>query len=918
MQKAKGGRGVQAAVAECEDDMWEKMKKLLYNGAVDMRERLLRLILVVGIAVSVAAIVAGFALENPLTNALPICGLLAVMIVAGIVTFRYHKVDLAAVLFAVVIICGIFPVTFFASGGIEGGATIWFVLGILYIFIMFRGKLVTVFLLGAIFVDAGTYILAYQNPQWIVPLGSRSAVYYDSLFGVIAVGIAVGLIMRFQLQSYEKERKRTLEQKAEIEKIIKSKDAFFANMSHEIRTPINTIIGLNEMILREAISDEVVEDALKVKNASKMLLALINDILDFSQIESNHMTIVPAVYQTRELFDEIVGLLQVRISEKNLEFHVDIDSELPGKLIGDEIRIKQVLINLLTNAVKYTQEGFVNLAVQGERLPEGRERLTISVSDSGIGIKKEDLESLYDYFKRVDREKNRKVEGSGLGLAITKQLVSLMGGTITVDSIYRKGSVFTVTLEQEIADESPIGDVNFLRKLMSRERRHYRQSFEAPMAKILVVDDNETNLTVISKLLRDTKVQIDTARSGEECLAKAKKKVYHAILLDSMMPVMDGPATLKAIRRQESESSHQTPVIVVTANASAADKQRYLEIGFDGYLAKPIDDTLLEAEVLKFLPEDLIEYRINEEEGKVSAAQTALRRKRKRIQISTDCVSDLSREYMEQNDIKMIYSYIETESGVFRDTIEIDADNLARHLSHPGGRALAVSASVEEFENFYAEALSEAEELIHISMAAGPGGSYHNAVQAAEGFDHVHVIDGGHISCGEGLLVLTATRLLRSGCNQVEELCHEIEVIKKQIETTFLMPSIQSYAQSGLGSRLLCSFSRFFNLHPVVQMRQSDARVVGFRSGNLDKAKKNFISSVLRKKNRIDKRVVFISHAGCTIKQQREFIDEVLRHIPFENVIVARASVSGASNGGLGTMGIAYLTKVEGRVYDKY
>lgn len=894
--------------------MREKVKNILTKGAKDIRERLFRLVLVLGFSVSVLAMVAGFTLNNPLINAIPICVLVLVIVIAMVATFKYHMVEFASILFAVFVICGIFPFVFFSSGGIGSGATVWFVLGILYIFIMFRGVKLIIFLILSILTDTATYVIAYFHSQLIIPLASKKDIYFDSLFAVITVGIAAGLIVRFQINSYEKERERTLAQKDEIEKMSKSKDAFFANMSHEIRTPINAIIGLNEMILREDISDEVAEDALKVKNASKMLLNLINDILDFSQIESERMVIVPASYQTKELFDDVVALLQVRMSEKNLDFHIDIDSDLPSTLLGDEMRIKQILINILTNAVKYTKKGSVTLSVQGEVVKEETIRLSISVSDTGIGIKKEDLESLYDYFKRVDREKNRKIEGSGLGLAITKQLVSLMGGTLTVDSIYRKGSVFTVTLEQSIVDAKPIGDVNYLRKLQSRERRHYKQSFEAPMAKILVVDDNETNLMVIHKLLSATKVQIDMAKSGEECLENMQKKRYHVVLLDSMMPDMNGEDTLKEIRCMDN-IGRQTPVIVVTANAAAADKQKYLEIGFDGYISKPVDGSLLEAEVLKFIPEDLIEYRIDTEEAVTTAERTLLRRKRKKIQISTDCVSDLSKEDIVYYDLKMIYSYIETEKGVFRDTIEIDSNNLLRHLAHPGSRALAISPPVEEYENFYAEALAEAEEVIHISMASGAGNSFHNAALAAEGFDHVHVINSGHISCGEGLLVLAASSLLRNGCNQVEELCSEIEELKKRMETSFLMPSIQNYSTSGHGIKAFNTLCGIFGVHPIVQMRQNLVTLIGFQSGNLDRAKKRFIRKLLHRKNRIDTRVLFVTHASCTIKQQEEFVDEILKYIPFERVILTRASVSCSTNGGLGTMGLAYLTKVDGKVY---
>ncbi|MCH5252097.1 MAG: response regulator [Lachnospiraceae bacterium] len=900
--------------------MREKIRRILNIGVTGIREGLFRLVLLVGLFVCLVAIVAGFVLNDPVINALPIMGLLIIILIATVATFKFHKVNFASILFAITVICGIFPIVFFTSGGINGGATVWFVLGLLYIFIMFRGIKMVIFLALAVITDIGTYVYAYYHSDYIIPLATKTDMYYDSLFAVLVVGIAVGLVMWFQIRSYEKERERTLEQKDEIEKLVKSKDAFFANMSHEIRTPINTIIGLNEMILREDISDEVAEDALKVKNASEILLALINDILDFSQIESQRMTIVPVAYHIKDVVEEIAGLLQIRIKEKNLDFYISIDSTLPSVMMGDEMRIKQILINLLTNAAKYTEKGSVTLSVQGEEIEAGTERLTISVADTGIGIKKEDLESLYDYFKRIDREKNRSIEGSGLGLAITKQMLSLMGGTIRVDSIYKKGSVFTVILDQPIVDSRPIGNVNYMKKLQAGERSHYKQSFEAPMAKVLIVDDNEMNRIVISKLLQGTKVQIDTAKSGEECLEMVKKKVYHVILLDSMMPGMDGEQTLKAIRHQDSDVIRQIPIIAVTANVSSADKQKYLEDGFDGYLAKPVEGSLLEAEVLKFLPEALIEYRMDEAEYSTTStdAQTVFHRKKKKIQISTDCVSDLSREYIESYDLKVIYSYIETERGIFRDAIEIDSDNLSRYLSHPGSRAIAVSAPVEEYEAFYAEALVDAEEVIHISMAPSAGESYRNASLAAEGFDHVHVIDAGHISCGEGLLVLTAARLLRNGCNQVEDLCHELNTVKGHLESTFLLPGVKSYYASGHGGWLLEVLCDTFHLHPILKMSQSYPKFAGFLAGNLDKARKRFIRKSLIKKKQIDTRVVFISHAGCTIKEQKEFVDEILKYIPFEKVIVERASVSGSSNGGLGTMGFSYLTKVDGKVYDKF
>lgn len=891
-------------------------RRLLYRKDLEVRERLFRLILIVGFIVSVTAIAVGAWLQNALINALPLCGLVMIILVASVATFKYHKTDFAAMLFALLIICVIFPIMFFVSGGIQGGATVWFVLGILYIFLMFQGKKLLYFLFLAVFSDVMTYFFAYRHTEYIVRLGSKEEVYYDSLFAVLCVGIAVGIIMRFQTRLYEKERQLTLKQKEEIEKISRSKDEFFTNMSHEIRTPINTIIGLNEMILREDISDEVAEDAVNVKNASKMLLTLINDILDFSQIESERMAIVPVAYHTKELYREVVELLQPRMKEKDLDFYINIDSTIPSVLRGDDVRIRQVLVNILTNAVKYTPQGSVTFSVQGERLENQTERITISVSDTGVGIKKEDLNSLYDYFKRIDRERNRKVEGSGLGLAISKQLVSLMGGRITVDSIYTKGSVFTVILDQQVVDAKPIGKMDDLEILRGWGRGYYKQSFEAPQARILIVDDNEANLMVAEKLLRATKVRIDLARSGAECLEQTKKKIYHVILMDGLMPGMDGMETLKEVRRQENGLCTMTPVIALTAHAFG-DEQKYLDGGFDGYLPKPVDGSRMEAEILKFLPDELIEYQMNAEERNraVDAAQVIVQRKKKKIQICTDCISDLSKEYVARNDIKIMYEYVETDRGCFRDTIEIDADNLSRYLSDGTKSVYAVSAPVEEYELFYAETLTEAEEVIYISMASHIGKSHAHAVAAAQGFDHVHVIDSGHISCGQGLLVLIAANMANKGVKSAEKICAELSRAKSYVESSFLLPDIRRFYESGFIGARAAAFISYFRLHPRLKLQESCLKICGISAGKLDTAKKHYIRKCLKNRKRVDERVVFIIHAGCTVKQQQEFVDEVLKYVPFENVIIQKVSVSCASCAGIGTMGLAYLKKQKGKAY---
>ena len=892
--------------------MRKKLYALIYGVEHSLRERLFRLVLFLGTIVTVVAIAAGFILQNPMSNTLPLCLLLAVLLICAYLTFWRKQINIAVSFFATMIVCIIFPGVFFLSGGIDGGASVWFVLGIMYIFIMFQGKQQYAFLALAVIVDLGTYVMAYQHPEWIHSFSNRGEVYYDSLFAVLTVGIAVGLMVKFQITVYQAERAVTEAQKAEIEQISKTKDVFFTNMSHEIRTPINTIIGLNEMILREEISDEVAQDALNIKNASQMLLALVNDMLDYSQLENKRMEVVSVTYDTRKFFQELVDLMRNRIEEKGLKFYVNIDSRFPKELYGDEKRLKQIVVNILTNAAKYTKDGSISLNAQCELLDRETAYISIDVADTGIGIKKEDLENLYESFTRADQEQNHMIEGSGLGLAITKQLVNLLGGRITVDSIYTKGSTFTVILEQKVVDMDQIGEVDFLRTDKSRKRAFYERSFEAPEARVLIVDDNEANLMVATKLLRDTKVQIDTASSGPECLEYTKQKRFHVILLDSMMLGMDGLQTLKEIRRQENGLCRKVPVIALTANANLGDEQRYLEQGFDGYLAKPVESSKLEEEILKFLPDEIIEYQLDDSGRSLQneEAKRILNRKRKKLLISTDSVSDLPADLIQEYEIKVMYQYVETARGIFRDTTEIDSDNLSRYLSVTHSEVRSQSASVEEYEAFYAQALTEAEEVLHISSASHISSGYERAVLAARGFGHVHVIDSGHISGGEGLLVLYAAQLARNR-KSLDEICKRLEECILHIQDYYLLPAANIYYQNGHTNHFVMSLCNRFQLHPMLHMRQSMPRVSGFYFGKLFHARKRFIRNILSKRYLISPEIVYVTHVGCTVKEQREIVNEIMGCIPFERCILQKSSVSTSANAGYGTIGIAFFTNRE-------
>lgn len=387
-----------------------------------------------------------------------------------------------------------------------------------------------------------------------------------------------------------------------------SKSRFLANMSHEIRTPVNAIVGLNELIIRESEDENVRSYANDVQLASNSLLSIINDILDISRIESGKMEIVEAQYDVGVMVDETCKLMIQRAKAKKLEFSVICENTVPKYLIGDEVRIRQVFINLMTNAIKYTKEGSVIVRVKWQEDAENEEmiKLLLSVEDTGVGIAKENHDSLFSSYERFDEEKNKGIEGTGLGLSISKQLVELMHGEIGVYSELDKGSLFYVELPQRKVNEEVIGtyldDINSLKD----DIREYRALFKAPDARLLVVDDVKANLIVMKGLLKETEVRVDVAESGKECIKLCQKNNYDIIFLDHMMPDMDGLDTLKVLKSEDFGLSSGTVIIALTANAIAGAREEYLELGFDGYLSKPINAVELERAVMDNLPKNII------------------------------------------------------------------------------------------------------------------------------------------------------------------------------------------------------------------------------------------------------------------------------------------------------------------------
>lgn len=400
----------------------------------------------------------------------------------------------------------------------------------------------------------------------------------------------------------EAERAKEIAQQAN-----RAKSDFLANMSHEIRTPINAVLGMDEMILRESTNPQILEYASDIKQAGSMLLSLINDILDFSKIESGKMDIIPVDYDLGILLGDTIDMIRSRAEEKKLQLELKIESTTPVHLHGDEVRLRQIITNILTNAVKYTPEGKVTLTVSGKKVSDEAVQLYISVKDTGIGIKEEDMGRLFDSFQRVDESRNRNIEGTGLGLSITMRLLNLMGSGLEVKSTYGEGSDFYFYLEQKQLDDEVIGD-DVLKYYENEKGKNSisTEQFYAPDAKILVVDDNEMNIKVFLGLLKNHGMQIDTATSGKECLALIEKNAYHIIFMDHQMPEMDGVETLKRIRELQNNPSKDAVIIILTANAVSGAREMFLQEGFRDYLSKPIIAVQLEKMIQKYLPKELL------------------------------------------------------------------------------------------------------------------------------------------------------------------------------------------------------------------------------------------------------------------------------------------------------------------------
>lgn len=878
---------------------------------LELNHRLFHLIMMAAVVVAVV----GFFLSL-FSGAAP----LGLVTIGGVAVFlvlllalanKYQKYEVCACLMTFCVNVILFPIIFFTSGGIESGMNDWFVLGLLVVFLLLSGKALYFILFCSLVSFSLCYLTEYFHPELVYHLADRKDIHLDIYISLIATALVTGVVIKFQKKIYEKEREFSRLQQEELEKANQTKSRFLANMSHEIRTPINAIVGFNEMNLREQVSPEVEENSENIKRASRTLLSLVNDVLDLSKIESGKMEIVPRQYEVGSMLSELVNIIWIRAHEKNLEFKLDISPEIPSMLYGDDIRVKQVLTNILTNAVKYTQKGSVTLQVKAEPSEGRRLRLICSVADTGMGIRKEDIPYLFDSFKRVNEKENGKIEGTGLGLTISKQLVELMNGKITVDSVYQRGSVFTVEMEQGIIDRTPIGAMEDMGKSSFSAKKRYRQSFEAPEARVLVVDDNEMNRVVVQKLLKETRVRVDTAESGAKCLELTAKHYYHVIFMDHMMPEMDGIETLRRLRGQEYGLCRETPVVALTANNFSGAGEMYRREGFEGYLLKPVGGILLENMLRKLLPEELVEETPGmPEEGleQKEAVPLFSRSEKQRLIITTESVCDISEEMLKKYDIPCICYYVQTEEGRFCDRKEISAGNLVTYLSDKKRNVSSMPPKVEEYETFFADALDKSSQVLHISIAADISSGYERALQASKGFDNVYIADSGSLSGGMGLIVLQAVKFMQEGAG-AEEILAEIERLKKRVSASFLLGDTDRFCRSGKMSGNLKKFCDIFMLSPGFEVKKSRIVCKYLFSGTEEAVYRRYIRRTLKGKRNIDTNVLFFTYVGCSAGTRRKVIAEVQKYQHFEHIVEQQTSAAISSNCGLGTFGLLYLRK---------
>ena len=891
----------------------ENFLNYLYDSSIDMKDRTFVLFSFAEMFALLINVLYGFFfLGEELVPTL--ATLVFILFGAFVIIKLMKKKDLkrARIILSLILVFIMRPAMFFAKGGIRNGTLIMFLMGAYYLVIVLDGKF-RIFMLvcdTAITIAMSTW--AYYRPDLLTVYPPANE-YKASIANYIMGLLILTMIITFWVKILQRETKIAEEKTKEAEELNKSQNRFFSSMSHEIRTPINTVLGMNEIILRqEDASEEIKKDARNIQGAGKLLLALINDILDISKIEAGKMDVVPVDYDVSSLLSEIVNMIWLKAQDKGLEFKVGIDPNVPQKLYGDEVRIKQILINLLNNAVKYTPEGFVSLYMECEPAADDKVLLRINVTDSGMGIKADALPHLFDTFQRQDEEKNRYIEGTGLGLSIVKQLVELMDGQIKVDSVYTQGTTFLVEVTQGVSSTETVGDINVFSSGGLSGDEKFEHSFHSPDGRILIVDDNEMNLTVESKLLDGTELTVDLSESGADALQKTLKTKYDVIFMDHLMPGMDGIECYGQIRRQEGGLNRNTPIIALTANAGGENIELYNNTGFDGYLVKPVSGKQLEDMLISFIPQEKLIMAKNNEIAGSSMSTAKGYAKKRQVVIATDTMSDIPQSTIRDLLISIIPVRVRTDDGLFRDLYDIDSDELLHYMEDGTKTVTSVPPSKEDLIKFFAAELKRAHNVIFISHAS-ISEEYANAVEASKTFGNVTVINTHSTSTSVGVLAMIAARLAQQNV-RMEEIVSQVKSAAEMLKSSFVIKNTDFLARRGLVSPAVNNILNTLWLRPVLRMKDEKFGVHKFLFGNDRKCYAKFIKESLSSKVHPDKEFVFVTYAGIDEKDL-EFIEEQIKSVvDFKHIIFQKASAGLVSNTGPGTFGLTFFEKGERRV----
>lgn len=590
--------------------------ELIMSDEFDVKHKLQNMLLTTSVIGCLILFIISFMFDDSLLNILlSLFGLVMQVTAFYVSVIRRNKKAGTMIVFIGINLI-LFPLMFYANGGVHSGIPIWLTFGLIYPWLVSEGAVcIVMFVLNSL-VTLICFGTQFFYPELFVVPNHTDVTHWvilDSLQVIILVAMILGMGIKYQVYEYDRQNTKLLEQEKQLRTAMNSADKantaksnFLASMSHEIRTPINAVLGMDEMILRECNDETIISYATNIKSAGQSLLAVINDVLDFSRIESGKLELIPVEYSIQKLMSSCYNMIIMQAEKKNLIFEIHNDPDLPSRLVGDEIRVRQIIVNLLTNAVKYTSSGKVTMTLGFRRIAEDKIMLKVNVRDTGMGISQENQQQLFRDFNRLDETSTRNIEGTGLGLSITKRLVDQMDGNIGVESELGVGSDFWFEIPQQMASEKPTGNFTENHQDPTEQSNEYHELFHAPAARILVVDDVKLNIDVMKGLLKNTKVRVDAAYSGRECLGLVQKNSYDMIFMDHLMQEMDGVQTLRNMRRIADCPNQNVPIIALTANALEGAKEYYAQLGFTDYLAKPVQSDKLERLLMDYLPADLI------------------------------------------------------------------------------------------------------------------------------------------------------------------------------------------------------------------------------------------------------------------------------------------------------------------------